>query len=571
VATQLARRDEEPTKVLVADRRDATALGASLASLTMTPLQTLRFEEIERTRVFCRIALAVAGAVIVATPFISGDPIAELLMIGGLSLVVVSTGWLAWRIRDDDGYDERRVLTTAYAIIVGVFTGVYYFGVFSPAAVIFPFGIYFFSLAQSFRATLSVFLSCAVGYAAMALAVMSGALADRAVMSGDGVAAFDKLAMLAIVESVLVATFVLGRATRRASLAGVEKHDVAIRRLTQRDALLREAREELELALQVGGVGRYTDMDLGSFRLGQVIGRGGMGEVYEATRIADGSAAAVKVLQRHMLGDPDSVRRFIREARAVEKLDVANVVTVLEVGEYDAITPYIAMERLRGRDLGEVLRERRQLSLRRTIELLAEVGHGLAAARAHGIVHRDLKPRNLFHADVDGAGRVWKILDFGVAKQMDGQATLTRGDVVGTPAYMAPEQATGGKVTHRTDLYALGVIAYRTLTGRPAFTGQALSDMVYKVVHQMPPRPSEANPALPAGVDDVLAVAMAKDAADRFDSADELIAAFEAVVRARVDADLAARAERLGRAHPWGRMSPNDSLRERIDDTTMPS
>jgi serine/threonine protein kinase len=558
---------EDATRVV--EELSAIAPPSSLASLTMTPLQTLHLEEVERTRIFCRIALSVAVAVIIATPFINGDPFAELWLIGGLALIVVSTGIFSFLIRTDSGYSERRVFTTACCIIVGVFTGVYYFGVFSPSAVIFPFGIYFFSLAQSFRATLSIYLFTAVGYAVMVALVLSGVWLDRGLVSATGVEPLGLIAMVAIVEAIFAATFVLGRATRRTSLNAVGKHDVAVRRLAQREALLREARFDLEAALHVGGMGRYTDIDLGSFKLGQVIGRGGMGEVYEATHIETGEPAAVKVLQRHLISEPGNVRRFMREARLVAQLDVPNVVRVLEIGDLDALTPFIAMELLRGQDLAERLRKRRQLSLRRTLELVRDVVAGLKGAREAGIVHRDIKPRNLFHAEVDGDRRLWKILDFGVSKLLTAKATMTHGGIVGTPAYMAPEQATGGEVTHLTDLYALGVICYRVLTGRPAFTGTMLPDMIYKVVHQMPPRPSQANPALSVDVDDVLAIALAKSPSDRFESGAALVAALEDVIRERINPAMRERARELQRAYPWASGVASETSSTPADESTV--
>ena len=433
-----------------------------------------------------------------------------------------------------------------------MFTGIHFFGVFSPAPVIVPFGLYFFSLAQSFRATLFAWLTCTVLYAVMFALTVGGVMPDVGVVRGTALPLFDALAMFGIVEAIWLATFVLGRATRRASLQAVEKHDVAVRRLATREALLREARQELEMALQVGGVGRYTDMVLGSYELGQVIGRGGMGEVYEATHTETREPAAVKVLQKQLLGDPDNVRRFIREARIVEQLDVPQVVRVLEIGDFDAITPYIAMERLRGADLAEKLREKRHMSLRRTLELVRDVSRGLHAAQQAGVVHRDIKPRNLFHAEDEQGNRTWKILDFGVSKLQGQAATLTQGNFVGTPTYMAPEQAVGGEVTYLTDLYALGIICYRALTGRPAFTGSLLADLVYKVINTKPLRPSSANPALPPAVDHVLAIATAKFPKDRFQSGRELVAALEMVVRGRLDDEILERATVIQTKRPWG-------------------
>jgi serine/threonine-protein kinase len=249
-----------------------------------------------------------------------------------------------------------------------------------------------------------------------------------------------------------------------------------------------------------------------------------------------------------VLGKPDVVERFLREARIVASLEVPNVVRVLDVGPTDTQFPFLAMERLSGVDLSDYLREHRRMGVRSVLSMVRQVGRGLDAAHAAGIVHRDLKPRNLFLSR-QGDDETWKILDFGVARAQ-GEETLTTHKVVGTPNYMAPEQANGREVTHRTDLFALGVIAYRALTGHPAFEGETTAEILYKVVHRMPLRPSAAAP-LPPDIDLALAIAMAKAPADRFGSPRELVQALEQASRGQLDGALRARAEAVMARHPW--------------------
>jgi serine/threonine-protein kinase len=160
--------------------------------------------------------------------------------------------------------------------------------------------------------------------------------------------------------------------------------------------------------------------------------------------------------------------------------------------------------------------------------LLDHVARGLEVARLAGVVHRDLKPHNLFLHQ----GATWKILDFGVSKLVDSDGTLTGEGVVGTPQYMAPEQASGGQVTHLADVYALGAIAYRCLTGRSPFKGKDLAELVYQVVHQPPVRPGLLG-KVSTELDDVLAVAMAKDPRRRFPSALSFAQAFSAARRGK--------------------------------------
>ena len=535
----------------------ASSTSASFATAG-TPLETMVVEEIARARIFFRYAFAIALAVAPITWLIGGDLIAKWVAFASEVAVLFSSAWFTWRVRTDAQYTLTRALIAATPCIAGAFGGIWFFGVFSPAVVILPWGLYYFSAAQSFRATFGVVAICGLGYAAMCIGLTTGLFVDRGIIRADGVHTLDRLAILAFVELTLLATFLVSRTARRATLRALELHDRAVRGIAQREALLEEARLDLQQALMSGGLGRFSDTQLGSFRLGKLIGRGAMGEVYEATQTGTTEVAAVKLLQAHVLHDAELVRRFLREAKIAASLDVPNVVRVLEVGGVspgDAPFPYIAMERLRGEDLADHLRAHRRLSLSRTVNLVREVGRGLEAAREAGIVHRDLKPRNLFHAEISGArgstGHVWKILDFGVSKLMDGEGTQTKDHVVGTPAYMAPEQASGGEVSHLTDLYALGVIAYRVITGRPAFTGDHTPEILYQVVYQMPPQPSTIVKLAPE-VDLVLALAMAKKEGDRFASAASFADALEAASHGVIDPELRARGERLLAKSPWG-------------------
>jgi serine/threonine-protein kinase len=326
------------------------------------------------------------------------------------------------------------------------------------------------------------------------------------------------------------------------------------RELAQRDALLLEARRELDQALKVGGPGRFTEQRLGSFELGVLLGRGAMSDIYEAVHVESRAPAAVKLLHRDVLSKPQYVRRFLREVRIAAALDLPNVVRVLEVGGDDAPIPYIAMERLRGVDLAQLLRAQRRLNARTVIEMLRQVARGVDGAHAAGVIHRDLKPQNLFQHELPDGSHEWKVLDFGVSRLLDDASSLTDGHAVGTPSYMSPEQARGRDVDRRADIFSLGVIAYRSLTGRPAFTGREIPHILHEVVFGMPPRPSETT-RLPSAVDNVLAVALAKKPADRFETAAALVDALEEALLGVANAELAARADRLIDKIPWGRRS----------------
>jgi serine/threonine protein kinase len=270
-----------------------------------------------------------------------------------------------------------------------------------------------------------------------------------------------------------------------------------------------------------------------------------MGEVYEAAHVADGGDAAVKLLRRELLGDRRHVERFLREVRIASSIDSAHVVKVLEASRSIDPLPFLAMERLRGKTLGELLRGG-PYSEAPLGTLVANVGEVIDRAWAAGVVHRDLKPHNLFLTD-DGT---WKVLDFGVALLGETSGTLTRGAAIGTPAYMAPEQAKGETVDHRADLYALGAVIYRCLTGRVPFVARDTPALLYAVVHIMPLRPSTFGPISPQ-VEAFLQIALAKARDARFSSGAELAIAYAAAQQGMLPDALIRRARKLVHQLPW--------------------
>jgi eukaryotic-like serine/threonine-protein kinase len=208
------------------------------------------------------------------------------------------------------------------------------------------------------------------------------------------------------------------------------------------------------------------------------------------------------------------------------------------------------MERLDGVDLATMIKETPVRALAEVVELMQQVAAGLDAAHAAGIVHRDLKPQNVF-ASGPSKRPLWKLLDFGVSKLADDGGTLTRDHIVGTPAYMAPEQARSEPVDARTDVYALGVLAYRTLTGMPAVMPGDVHSMLYEVVYRMPPQPRSVVELSPA-VEAVIAVALAKTPAQRFATAGEFASALAAAAQGTLDPEIGARAEAVLAKTPWG-------------------
>lgn len=505
--------------------------------------------DLERTRSFLRIAWPVCLAVAAPVPWLGGHPIAQRVFGFAMLFAAAVIVGLLVQLRDPKNYTLGRLLVVGSVLVAGAYAGIIYCGVLSPAVAAIPFGLYFFGLSQSFRATLAIFSACAVIYLVAALTFSFGLVPDPGLISAAEVPLFSRLALVAFAEGIFFATYLLARLSRRATQEAIELHERAVRELAGREALLHEARLDLERVLRARGLGRFSDEIVGSYRLGTILGRGGMGEVYDAVHIDSEEPAAVKLLHAQVLTEPDNVQRFMRECRLTASLNAPNVVRVLETSQPGAPIPYIAMERLHGEDLSDHLRARGRMELAEVVAFARDVGRGLDAAAQAGVVHRDVKPRNVFRVELGNGQTVWKILDFGVSKLMTDD-TMTKGGMIGTPSYMAPEQASGGAVSHKSDLFALGLITYRAVTGRPAFSGDAVAHVLYQVISKMPPRPSGVA-KLPRDVDAVLAIALAKEPDDRFDSAGDFAKALDAATRKRLAGDIRKRAERILRRTPW--------------------
>ncbi len=270
----------------------------------------------------------------------------------------------------------------------------------------------------------------------------------------------------------------------------------------------------------------------GRFKLVRELGRGGMGAVWLAEHTGLDILCAIKLIDPRQRDSKELKARFEREAKAAAQLRSRNVVRILDYGVWRHV-PYIAMEYLEGEDLGVRLQRVLRLSPAATFEIVAQVARALTKAHAAGIVHRDLKPENIFMVVEDDV-ELAKVLDFGIATRPDlrledGQTKT--GNLVGTPFYMSPEQARGTKVDHRSDLWSLGVVAYECLTGSRPFVGEGLGDVIGKVIYEAQPTPSKIATDLPPSFDEWWFRAVARDADDRFQSADELTEALALALR----------------------------------------
>ncbi len=270
----------------------------------------------------------------------------------------------------------------------------------------------------------------------------------------------------------------------------------------------------LERPIEPGDLGA-----LGQYRVVQVLGKGGMGIVYLGIDTQIRRKVALKTMLPKYASSRSARERFLKEARAAGALHHDNVVVIYQVGEASG-TPFIAMEHLEGESLEVHLRTHPTPPLPQVVKILREVASGLATAHRNGVIHRDVKPDNIWLEAP--SGRV-KLLDFGLARVPDisGAQSGTIG-LIGTPAYMSPEQARGTNLDHRTDLFSLGAVAYELVVGRPPFTGGNMFDVLAGVMSRNPIPPRQIKPYIPASLDTLILRLLAKDADARPQSAGEI-------------------------------------------------
>ncbi len=266
----------------------------------------------------------------------------------------------------------------------------------------------------------------------------------------------------------------------------------------------------------------------GRYEVRKTLGRGAMGVVYLAEDPIIGRQVAIKVIEAHENADKDELEqleaRFEREFRSAGRLEHPSVVGIYDVG-YEDGNPFIAMEYVRGESLQSILGSKRAFTFKEIANLATQLCSALDYAHDFGIVHRDIKPANIM---VTQDGRA-KIMDFGIARVAT--TTLTRtGTLIGTPAYMSPEQVKGRVVTGASDQFSLGVMLYHMLSGERPFTAESPTTIMYKIVHEEPLKPSVVESTLPAPVDDVLMRALSKNPADRYAAASEFAHALSAAL-----------------------------------------
>jgi hypothetical protein len=271
---------------------------------------------------------------------------------------------------------------------------------------------------------------------------------------------------------------------------------------------------------------RYLGKLLGDrYRILEKLGEGGMGAVYLAEHVHIEKKFAVKVLTTAR--SHDYLARFAQEAKSASKIGHENIIDITDFGDTDDGAVFLAMEHLKGRDLGRTLRSGGPLDLRRCVTVLNQVCSALQAAHQKGIVHRDLKPDNIFLVERRGQPDFVKVLDFGLARLTDvpaGQRITKEGTLLGTPEYMSPEQVRGDAVDGRTDVYAAGCVLFEMLTGEVPFSGEPYVKVLSKHLKEPPRLPSQVRPeaGIPPALDAVVQKALAKDLETRFASMKDL-------------------------------------------------
>jgi tRNA A-37 threonylcarbamoyl transferase component Bud32 len=543
--------EDDPTRMLPpTPRRSAPVQTPPPPELNVsitTPGEAMRNDEVERFRRLGFPAIVVTvGGLLAVLPSLPGEPSVRRMFAVAIAIYGAAAVWFRLQIRDPRNFNDNNLLVLGLAGAIAGAGAFVYWGVFSPAPIVVAAAVYVNCLDGGLRTSTIIFAACSGAELVVALAIITGLIHDPGLIRADSATLLTQIVTQITIQGAFVLAYVGGRITRKVTFDSVRALDRAAREAAKREALIDEIRQDLRRAAGGAAPGRFTEQVVGSFKLGMLIGRGGTGEVYDARHVTTGARAAVKMLQLAHLADDRVRERFAREARAATTLASPHVVAILEFRAEPGQLPFLAMERLEGNDLAQLLQQRRQLPLDEVCELVDQLAAGLELARTAGIVHRDLKPHNVFLTDT----QTWKILDFGVSKLSDNTGSLTEGIVLGTPAYMAPEQARGDAVDHRADVYGLGAIAYRALTGKPPFPSGELAQTIHRLIATMPARPGTLA-SIDSGVEAVLALALCKLPAARIATALEFAAALRAAADGHVDAELLRRAEQVLAVLPW--------------------
>jgi serine/threonine-protein kinase len=402
------------------------------------------------------------------------------------------------------------------------------------------------------RRILALCALCLAQFSVFAL-IRAGVLPEisNVLLAPPGATPHEPLLVHLLLQGVFVASFATGRLIDR-------RHDVLMRHAAaathehvKKEEMLQTTRAAIDRLRKEEGQGIFANHKIDRFELRRLCGRGGMGDVYEAIEDATQRKVAVKLIRYDRAADPLMLRLFVTEAAALARVRSPHVAEVLGAGGLEQDLPYVAMEFIDGLPLSRILRERGRLPMPELCALMRDSAFGLAAIHGAGIVHRDVKPENIMQSSIAGSW-CWKIVDLGVAQAFEeGAGDPNSGLIVGTPQYMSPEQALGGAVDARSDLYSLCLVAYRALTGRPALIASSHSSAARSGRDRPLPAPQRFVP-MPADLEYVLRIGLASTPNDRFASAEELAAAFDDASRGALSESLRRHARHLLQREPWG-------------------
>ncbi|HSD88857.1 MAG TPA: protein kinase [Kofleriaceae bacterium] len=430
---------------------------------------------------------------------------------------------------------------SSLCIVIEMFTSITWIqltgSVSSYFLLVLPVLILAYRLYATYRLGLAAYLVGAIMHAGAIALEELGALHPAPLFVTDPGAMYSnqlfRIAATASLQLMFLAIFILA--------------NIVSRTLREKETALDVVQRNLDRVVAEVQPGRLSTQTLdGKYRLGELLGRGGMGEVYQAERLDGGGEVAVKVLYAHLCS-PDDLERFRREAAIAAKLPATHVAQVFDIGHSaEGGHHYLVMELLRGEDLGTLLRRRTQLTATELLPIVDQLAAGLEAAHALGVVHRDLKPQNVFLVTAPDGPQV-KLLDFGVARLLEGSELTRSAMLIGSPGYLAPEQAATefGEVGPRADVFALGTIIYRAVTGRSAFPARNPAVAVYEVVHTDPPPPTDVDPSVPADVDVVISLALAKKPSQRYATPRELAVDLRRAFEGRLSPEVQARARAI--------------------------
>ena len=519
------------------------------SAITVHHISTgLNAAEAARARTIGLIFVVISAVSLTWLPFLEDGLSSSGFFFGATLMVFAAMGLYVWKVAVDvEKYTPLLFRTFGMTGVITAFAALIFLGPFSPTTLVVTLGIGFFGQGRDRWGAWLICLTSISLTAILFICVLTGLVEDIGVFRGSDAGLAAMLFMALMVPLVLSVTFLQARWSRQVMESAMGSAVSALMDINLKKVQLEEAQAEIDRIFGNDGLnGRHTGAQIEEYRLGPLLGRGASGEVYDAVDQANGRRAALKLLTSQYAEEAIVIARFKREARIASQIRSPYVAQVYGFGQDATGMRYIAMERLEGEDLAAILRRRGRLSGRVCHRLLQHICQGLAAAHERVIIHRDVKPHNIYFHRRSETKTVWKILDFGVSKWMASETLTSAGCVVGTPRYMAPEQALGKELDRRSDIYAAGAVLYRCLTGAPPFQNMGIN-AIAAAAYRRPLKPRIVAPDLDPQLEAVLSIAMAPDPSDRFSNAAEFANAYDAAYRGRLDP----RHIEAARSVPW--------------------